>query len=338
MINSKLVSIIIPVYNSEKYIKKCIESLINQSYIHIEIILVDDGLNDESGIICDYYAKKDRRIIVIHKENEGAYIARNIGISMAKGEYISFVNSDDWVEKDYIGFLVDNILNFNSDLIVCNYKDVYISKNNIYYGEKRKINSEVLKIDKVMNQDFFINGLVHPCWGKLYKSNIIKNNNILFENLKLSEDTVFNLNYLTFCKNINILENELYFYAHYDCHSSVTSIEYDSIFENYLIVHEYFFQYIKRYKENKYIDIVNKTMYPQYYSAFIKILMCKNFNRKEKVNILNKALSNNKIVDSFNIKQENKSINIINKLIISKQYFLIKCILKYINCKYKKYK
>ncbi|MBC5624027.1 glycosyltransferase family 2 protein [Clostridium sp. NSJ-49] len=333
MINNKLISIIIPVYNSEKYIKKCIESIINQSYSYIEIILVDDGSKDKSGEICDYYAKNDKRIAVIHKKNEGAHIARNIGISVANGEYISFVDSDDWICENYILTLIENMVDCKADLIVCNYKEVFINEISINYGENREVKSRLLDMDVEMDKDFFVNGLVHPCWGKLYKTNIIKNNNILFKDLKLSEDTVFNLCYLKFCKYIKVLQDELYFYAHYDRHSSITKIAYKDIFENYLIVHEKFLEYTKCYKTKEAISIANNTMYPQYYSAFIKILMCKNLKRKQKNKILNKALSNEKITNCFKIKQENTTISIINKLIIRKKYVLLKYIFLYINFK-----
>ena len=93
-----LISIIVPVYNVEDYLPECIESIINQTYKNIEIILVDDGSTDRSGIICDYYAKKDQRIIVIHKKNTGVANSRNIGIDIAKGDYIFFVVSDDMLD------------------------------------------------------------------------------------------------------------------------------------------------------------------------------------------------------------------------------------------------
>ena len=100
--NEELISIIVPVYNVEEYLKECIDSIINQTYKRIEIILVDDGSTDKSGKICDDYAKIDKRIKVVHKENGGLSDARNVGISVSSGKYIAFVDSDDWVEKNYV--------------------------------------------------------------------------------------------------------------------------------------------------------------------------------------------------------------------------------------------
>ena len=103
--NKPLISIIIPVYNAEKYLKKCLDSVINQTYKNLEIILVDDGSTDKSPEICDKYAEKDSRIIVLHKENGGVSSSRNAGLDIFKGEYLSFVDSDDYVEPDYIEYL-----------------------------------------------------------------------------------------------------------------------------------------------------------------------------------------------------------------------------------------
>ena len=99
---NKLVSIVVPIYNVEKYLKRCVNSLLNQTYKNIEIILVDDGSTDSSGAICDQYKPKDNRIVVVHKSNGGLSDARNTGIDMARGEYIAFVDSDDYIHEDYI--------------------------------------------------------------------------------------------------------------------------------------------------------------------------------------------------------------------------------------------
>ena len=116
MVANDKVSIIIPVYKVEKYIDKCIQSIMNQTYRNIEIILVDDGSPDSCGEICDYYAKKDNRVKVVHKMNGGLSDARNYGIEVATGKYILFVDSDDWVELDTAGYLVDLALINSSDI------------------------------------------------------------------------------------------------------------------------------------------------------------------------------------------------------------------------------
>lgn len=122
---NELISIIIPVYNVEKYIGKCIDSLIKQKYDNLEIILIDDGSSDNSGEICDKYAKKDKRIKVIHKKNSGQADSRNIGISKASGKYIGFVDSDDYIDKDYYNRLYKTLVKNNADVVTCKYQNVY---------------------------------------------------------------------------------------------------------------------------------------------------------------------------------------------------------------------
>ena len=116
------VSIIVPVYEVEKYIRKCIESIQAQTFSDFELILVDDGSKDASGRICDEYAKKDKRIRVIHKENKGVSAARNDGIKDSMGEYICFIDADDWIEKTMLESCINNIIETDSDAVCHGYK------------------------------------------------------------------------------------------------------------------------------------------------------------------------------------------------------------------------
>ena len=119
------ISIIVPVYNVERYLGKCINSILNQTFADFELILVDDGSTDRSGYICDDYKKKDNRIKVIHKENGGLSSARNAGLDIAKEKYIGFVDSDDFINKNMYEFLYKDIKVNNSDIAICDYEEVY---------------------------------------------------------------------------------------------------------------------------------------------------------------------------------------------------------------------
>ena len=119
--NQPLISIVVPVYNTAAYLEKCIDSILNQTYKNLEIILVDDGSTDNSGNICDEYKAKDNRVIVIHQANSGVSSARNIALDIAKGEYISFVDSDDWIEADMYKELLQQLLVEESDIAMCGY-------------------------------------------------------------------------------------------------------------------------------------------------------------------------------------------------------------------------
>ena len=119
-----LVSVIVPVYNGEKYLRKCIESIINQTYANIEIILINDGSTDNSGVMCDSYAHSDNRIRVIHTQNNGPAAARNIGIENSKGEFVFFVDADDFIENNALNLLVENYNQYKADIIVGDFNNI----------------------------------------------------------------------------------------------------------------------------------------------------------------------------------------------------------------------
>ena len=115
------ITVIVPIYNVEKYLKRCIESILNQTFKDFELLLLNDGSTDSSGKICDIYASKDNRIVVRHKKNQGVSTTRNLGIDIAKGEYITFIDSDDWIEKDYLEKMYSKIKEMNVPLLITGY-------------------------------------------------------------------------------------------------------------------------------------------------------------------------------------------------------------------------
>ena len=139
MLSLILVSVIVPVYKVEFYLSECIESILKQTYQNLEIILVDDGSPDDCGSICDKYAQQDKRIKVFHKNNEGLSEARNYGIERATGDYLSFVDSDDWIEPDMFETLVSVVVVNDSDIVCCG-----------YYREYNGYKETILKIDKII--------------------------------------------------------------------------------------------------------------------------------------------------------------------------------------------
>ncbi len=170
---NELISIIIPVYNVEKYIGKCIDSLIKQKYDNLEIILIDDGSSDNSGEICDKYAKKDKRIKVIHKKNSGQADSRNIGISKASGKYIGFVDSDDYIDKDYYNRLYKTLVKNNADVVTCKYQNVY---NDDYRKEEigNNIRETILDNQEAL-KELLLSQIDNYVWNKLYKREIWEN-------------------------------------------------------------------------------------------------------------------------------------------------------------------
>ena len=231
----ELISIIVPVYNVEKYLNKCIDSIINQTYRNLEIILVDDGSPDNCGKICDEYAKKDKRIKVIHKKNGGVSSARNKGIENASGYWISFVDADDWIEKDYIKILVNN--KEDADIVLCGYNRV--NKNKIEKvngnGEKLIYNSKEYLI-KTLNPQTGI-GFINM---KLIKKKCIER--IRFdENLKVGEDAFFNIQISPNIKKAVFIKKAVY---NYRINNDSVVKKYD---ENYADKYLYSMQTIKKY-------------------------------------------------------------------------------------------
>ena len=167
---SFLISVIVPIYKVEKYLGKCIESIIRQSYSNLEIILVDDGSPDRCGAICDEYARKDSRIKVIHQDNMGLSVARNTGLNIATGEYITFVDSDDWIALNFIKLLLKSMLKSNAQIAVTSLLNVYedgtTKSNTLILSEIRLSKTEGLAC-------YLFNGYLTPCaCGKLWKKNL----------------------------------------------------------------------------------------------------------------------------------------------------------------------
>lgn len=200
-----LISIIVPVFNAQNYIEKCIKSIICQTYIDWELLLVDDGSTDSSYEICKKYINK--KINVFHKNNGGVSSARNYGLKKSKGDYIVFIDADDYVDKNYLKNLYDNIR--DNDLVVSGYKEVYsngkVNKRN--FGEKN------MTIEYIKNKfdELYLSNFFNSPFNKLYKKSLI---NCKFdENQTLGEDLLFNLQYIKNCKNINSIKNTDYNYV-----------------------------------------------------------------------------------------------------------------------------
>lgn len=194
-LNSKLVSVIVPIYNVGQFLDECIQSICSQTYHNIEIILVDDGSTDTSGSICDIYSKEDNRIVVVHKENGGLISARKSGIAVAKGYYILYVDGDDWIEPEMVEELVTHGQTCDADVVIPGHKEdlagrIEVLLNEIACGVYNKNDLISLVYPKMLYYGKFSQfGLFSYVWGKLYKKEVIYNNQILIdENIFIGED------------------------------------------------------------------------------------------------------------------------------------------------------
>lgn len=193
-----MISIIVPVYNVEKYLKKCIESIINQTYRNLEIILVDDGSPDKCPEICDSYAQKDSRIKVIHKKNEGLINARKSGLEIAQGEYIGFVDGDDWIEPEMYELFALQAEKYSPDMVL---SDFYYDNGKELSNSEQLFDREYYDKDdlkkfiypKMLFSGTYYKFGVNPCcWSKIYKKELIKKNLPLVDGrIKMGEDAAF---------------------------------------------------------------------------------------------------------------------------------------------------
>lgn len=188
-----LVSIIVPVYNTGEYLYKCLDSIVNQNLQEIELILVDDGSTDNSGEICDFYSEKDKRVCVIHKKNEGVSIARNVGIQVAKGQYIGFIDSDDWIEKEMYQEMYYHAKNKEADIVICDTCTVY--DNNKKEADTILSLSESVFLQKKEITPLNLREIAGSACRCIYKKELFKTHAVQFPiSLPLSEDRIFNLN------------------------------------------------------------------------------------------------------------------------------------------------
>lgn len=234
------ISVIVPIYNTEKYLDACIQSLVNQSYPNLEIILVDDGSTDKSGQICDSWAIRDIRIKVVHQSNRGLSDARNHGVSVSCGRYISFVDSDDWLDKDFYQVLLAELLENDADIAASGVKRIYQNGEQAYPGSTQKIYTPDEAMETVITGTVFT---VMVC-NKLFKREFVIYN--LFPTGRFHEDDFVMYKIITSCNKLVFLSDVFYYYRQRK-HGTIGSglkhrfeDKYGSYFQNADIVKKYF--------------------------------------------------------------------------------------------------
>lgn len=207
--NNGMVSIIVPVYNVERYFDECINSLLEQTYKNIEIIIVDDGTKDNCGKKADEYAKRDKRIVSVHKENGGLSSARNYGIKFATGDYLCFVDSDDYVSPEYIEKMVAVAAEKKADMVFCNFSASYVNKDIpnwrlLALSEKKEYTPQ-----EYLDHLYVYSGAFTEVWNKIYRSDIFKT--LRFVDI-IGEDAQIMLSVIDNCKQIYYVPEVLYYY------------------------------------------------------------------------------------------------------------------------------
>lgn len=277
-------SIIIPVYNVECFLNQCVESVMSQSYSDWELLLIDDGSLDNSGIICDEYAKKDGRIRVFHRKNSGVSAARNLGINKAKGEWVSFIDADDFIGESYFKGLLHPISEgINVDFIhggCMNYENGHATTINQQY-------ELFVGTDKVRLFSLF-RGLVV---SKLFKTDILKANKLLFdEKMKVAEDMAFTMDYLLFVKSYAFVPETSYYYRR-DNMGSASHGKMSKSFEEEKYCFTHLFEstqaYINKYsisEEDSYMRLNQRA--GQYYATLCSMYYDKSFDKKKRIRTL----------------------------------------------------
>lgn len=315
----KLVSIIIPVYKVEKYLTECIESVLKQTYSNIEILLIDDGSPDNSGKICDKYAEKDSRIKVVHKENGGVSSARNVGLEHAKGEYIAFVDSDDFVDESYIEKMYINLQENKSDLVFCGFAD-YLDEKVVLLRQQIPEMIQVNFHDKLFrnfivrffNSKIYINS---STWRILYKRLLIEDLRFNLD-IKIGEDLIFLLQAICRAKKITSIDEHLYFYRK-DNESATRSYK-KNFLNNQLELSCQFEKIFKNFEESQVLLQGYNTLLCYY--AFSNEIKYRKDNFKKSV----AEIRNSKLYQYFKLKNGLRLCGLKSKLKFLIIWFLVK--------------
>lgn len=276
----KKISVVVPMYKVERYLHRCIDSILKQTYSDFELILVNDGSPDKCGQIAEAYSKKDNRITVIHKQNGGLSSARNAGIDAAKGEYIVFIDSDDKISKDYLLKLYSTATMSNCDAVVCGYQE---SPTNKLVVPNFKLNEPMSGKDLVLssNNVHSKNDLCFT-WRYLFKLDVIRQKELRFnEEVLVAEDTIFNLEVLLESYRVIAIPDALYYYT-VNNPESIMKTPYKPNLESSLIL-----QYKIRKKLSVEFGLLNDNQYKtdmaNYYIQSILRLMTKNLRKSPEV-------------------------------------------------------
>ena len=318
------ITIIVPCYNAQNYLHRCIDSILTQNYIDFELLLVDDGSTDNSATICDEFAKYDKRVRVFHKKNGGVSLARNLGLDNSLGEYIMFVDSDDYMLPGMLEVMLSTLESKKADLVVCGTTET----GGGYWRP-------IADVDYSINQlkENFVSllhtELLSPPWNKIYKKEIIGSNRFC-EDISFGEDLLFNIQYLEKCENISLIKESPFYHEKENENSLVVKFN-----RNRLLDIEKVWVVVDRFSEDK------EGLYSKYLrdlTVYVRqLLKTKQYSWLEKKNILEEwsSVTLIKSLNLFNYKiyylnwvllllLKNKQWKLANILVNLKSYFRAK--------------
>ena len=263
-------SVIIPVYNTEDNVIRCMESLKKQKGCSFEVIVIDDGSTDASGELCDQFAEKNEEFKVYHCKNQGPSAARNLGLQLAKGKYVAFVDSDDYVEDNYFKIIENGFKKLDVDILFIGYTECFDNERQKvrYIPEQKNVNF----YEMIMSLDE--NKLFGYTWGKVFKRSVVQNYKFC-EKLNLFEDEIFICNVLKYCHSIGIINDTVYFYVHGD-RDALTK----KVYQNYFYMKDrVYISWLELFDKYEYRDAILKrkantfVMTSQYYIYEQKVVV-----------------------------------------------------------------
>ncbi|NCB42989.1 MAG: glycosyltransferase family 2 protein [Clostridia bacterium] len=328
----ELISVIVTLYKTEEYAERCIQSIVDQTYKNIEIILVDDGSPDRCPKICDDYAKLDKRVKVIHKDNGGVSSARNEGLKSAKGLYVQFVDGDDYIDPDMCMSMIYEMESADSDLVICGYDQIVrgVPTARLF------ANISYEKIQDLSNNfsQLYSEGFINPVWNKLYKKHLIKS--LFDESFKIGEDLLFNLQYLEVCKKTSIISSCLYYYCCENINSLTTLYggkSFDVSIKIFLAVNSFY----RTYFNEQYCFGAGKVFFVDAFFTMQQLVLRTDLNKKEKEKQIQIIVSEKHlkyVCKNSNIK--NMQYRLVSRFILYQQpkmiytFFHLKRFIKYI--------
>lgn len=316
-----IISIILPVYNCEKFIKKCIKSIQKQSLNNFEVIIVDDGSTDNTMFFIKKMIENDARFKVYKQVHGGVSRARNLALNNIKGKYIVFIDADDYINADYLDILLDKISNSDADIVTMGYKE--ITKDQI------QVINDYTDVEICLDKETFISKLFEgtggTLWGKIFKKDIIANNNLKFNpRIYMCEDLIFLLEYVLKCNKFLSLDKNLYFYNRLN-ENSITFNFNLSYFDNHLFV----IKQIENILINSTLPYtnINKILAKRVNQFIFTYLICLQDDSKipclEKIRIIKNILNNEDIIRFQKLNKQDTSVNSVYMFLLNNRYYFI---------------
>lgn len=313
------VSVIVPIHNSEKSLPRCLKSILLQSFKNLEIILVNDGSQDNSLEICEKFRQKDNRIIIINKKNSGVSSARNSGLKIASGEFIQFVDADDFLNFNMLECMLKKINENDADIAICGYNK--ISSKRIIKKSPNNFDTDCLIEFKDCFIDLYKNAFLNAPWNKLYRRQKIKT--YFDETLSIGEDLLFNLSYISNCDKISVMDQILY---NYDVSlQNSLACQYDEkLFYTQIFLNKEVQNFLKENFNSNDFSEINEVFAKEIYYYLKKLVFLSKGQRKEKIKKIKSCVKNSNVRDMlYNIKLSDFQIKIVCNLMKLKQIKII---------------